>query len=213
MPPRQTYLKICPFRVRRLRAISIAVLGIATPLKAANVATWLGNSNTGGDGTNWTNADNWITNGVVDTEPGGPLPGDDVTIGKGTVGTISLDGNQFANSLNFTAGFTLGPVNDQDTFDVESSTISVASGITATINSQLVGNGRTVVGPGTLVLNGAILDADATTVASGTLILNSTAPPGGELSLSNPPARSSSRPATRFRRRSPTLASPPLRRA
>ena len=90
---------------RCLLPVAAIIVGTVGPLDAAT-ATWDGNSAVGvvGDGVNWTNPNNWTTNGVVDSLPPNTLPGDDLTFGGGTVGTINLQGNEFANSLTFTAG-------------------------------------------------------------------------------------------------------------
>ena len=60
-----------------------------------------------GDGVSWSNPDNWTTDGIVDAAPSNASPGDDLTFGGGTVGQINLQANRVANSLTFTAGFTL----------------------------------------------------------------------------------------------------------
>jgi autotransporter-associated beta strand protein len=124
-------------------------------------ATWEGTAND----FEWTTAANWD----IDAVPPTTSPYDDLTFGNGTVGTISLNGNEFANSLTFNAAFTLDAPGSTYTLTNSTGTISVGPTVTATINSILTGNGGlTLTGTGSLILNAA------DTYSGGTLISGST---------------------------------------
>jgi hypothetical protein len=77
-----------------------------------------------GDGVNWTDADNWTSNGLVDALPSTTAPGDDITFGSGMPATINLDGNELANSLTFNAGFTLDAPATTHTLTLSSGTVA-----------------------------------------------------------------------------------------
>lgn len=116
------------------------------------VGIWDGDAAVGtpGDGVSWNDANNWTSDGVVDAAP---AIGDDLTFGGGTPGVIDLDGPQSANSIHFTAGFTLGTSNTNDLLSLGTgSKITVDPSVAATINAVLVGGDVTVTGGGTLTI-------------------------------------------------------------
>jgi autotransporter-associated beta strand protein len=156
-------------------AVALAIFN-SKALQAAT-ATWDGDSAVGapGDGTTWTDADNWTSNGIVDSLPGNTNAiADDLFFGGGTVGTIDFSAKELANSVDFTAGFTLSPASDTDSLSIITGTVSVASGISAAINAEISGNHPLIVaGPGTLTIDGANTYAGATTVSGGTLVVGS----------------------------------------
>ena len=117
-----------------------------------------------------TNANNWTTNGVVDTAPSGS---DDLTFGGGTVGTINLGGNRNVSSLHFTAGFTLGAPATSNTLNLNNGDIAVDPAIVATINAPLFGNDLAVVDGGILQVVSQI-SAQLTTVDGSTLMIDGT---------------------------------------
>jgi fibronectin-binding autotransporter adhesin len=136
-------------------------------------ATWEGTTNAGGDNSLWTNIDNWTTNGVADVRPTNTPPGDDITIGNDTPSTISLGGNELADSLTFTANYTLDTTLSTSTLTLYTGSISVGSGVSATINSILAGNsGLKVSGGGTLTLTASQSYTGSTAINSGTVLLN-----------------------------------------
>jgi fibronectin-binding autotransporter adhesin len=138
---------------------------------APQPATWEGNSAAGGDGVNWTNSHNWTTNGVADVAPPATAPGDDLTFGNGTVGTINLQGNEFANSLTFNAGFTLDAPGSTNTLTLASGNVNVGSSVFAAINSKLAGaGGLNLSGAGSLLLDGTDTYSGGTTINGGTLV-------------------------------------------
>ena len=142
-------------------------------LNAAPPATWEGTLNAGGDNSLWTNVDNWTTNGVADVRPTNTAPGDDITIGNDVPTTISLNGNELADSLTFTANYTLDAPLATNTLTIYTGSISVGSGVSATINSILAGNsGLKLSGGGTLTLTASQSYTGSAAINSGTVILN-----------------------------------------
>jgi autotransporter-associated beta strand protein len=142
----------------QLTLFAAAALSVfqSNPLFAAT-ANWDGDSAVGvpGDGVNWSNADNWDENGVADTAPSSTSPGDDLTFGGGTVGTINLgSADRYANSITFTAGFTLGTQGSTAKLNISSGDVTVDSGVSATINAMLGNDNLTLDGGGTLTLTG-----------------------------------------------------------
>jgi autotransporter-associated beta strand protein len=159
--------------IRCMMPVVAASLGCAQ-FAAAAAATWDGTAAIGtpGDGTSWSSAANWTTGGVIDALPSNTAPGDDLTFGGGTVGTISLGGNRVANSLNFTAGFTLDPAANTDTLTLGTATVSVSTGVTAAIDAKIAdSHGLTLAGAGTLTLGNANSINGFSNVSGGTLIV------------------------------------------
>jgi autotransporter-associated beta strand protein len=141
---------------------------------SAAPAQWDGTAAIGtpGDGTSWASAANWTTGGINDALPSNIAPGDDLTFGSGTVATINLGGNRVANSLNFTAGFTLDAPASTNTLTLGTATITVSSGISAAINAKLLdSHGLTLAGAGTLTLGNTNTINGFTNVTGGTLIV------------------------------------------
>ncbi len=164
----------CLHKTARLAAIAALTVLQQRGARAAS-DTWDGNSAVGvvGDGVNWSNADNWTSGGVVDTAPSNTAPGDDITFGGGTVGTINLNTNRVANSITFDAGFTLDSAGSTNTLTDTTGFVTVDSGISATINSVIAGSdGFTMGGTGTLtVTNNSVYTGGTTVAGGGTLIL------------------------------------------
>jgi fibronectin-binding autotransporter adhesin len=162
------YCKSSAHRRRAVSRLSRCLLPVAAALvvqpRIAHSAsvTWTGE----GDGSSWTDANNWTA------LPSGTSPGDDLTFGTGAVGTINLLGNERAHSLTFTGGFTLDPPTNSDTLTVSTESISVGSGVTATINAAIAGSGSglAVSGGGVLAITAANSYGGGTSVNSGTLI-------------------------------------------
>ena len=146
-----------PYFIKRLSQwlVLSTALTLAAETHGAAVV-WDGDSavGTAGDGVSWTDANNW-TNGAVDTLPSGGAPGDDLTFGGGTVGTINLGGNQFANSLTFNAGFTLGTFATANQLTITTGVVNTTAA--ATINAVIAGaSGLTLAAgsTGSLTLTG-----------------------------------------------------------
>jgi autotransporter-associated beta strand protein len=140
--------------------ISAATLGWAAQVHAQS-ATWTG----AGDGTSWTDPNNW------DTLPPNTSPGDDLTFAGGTVGTIQLQGNELANSTTFNAGFTLDSPLSTDSLTISTGTVSVGSSVSSTVNAIIAGsNGFNFAGPGTLTISGSNSYTGGTNINGGTLI-------------------------------------------
>ena len=178
-----------PFKLNRcvwpVAAAALFLGGGQFTQAAPQPATWEGNSAPGGDGVNWTNADNWTTDGMADVAPPATSPGDDLTFGNGTIGTINLQGNEFANSLAFNAGFTLDAPGSTNTLTLASGSISVGSLDSATMNASVAGtDGLNLSGAGTLVLDGANNYTGATNINGGTLVAGgASALPAGSINV------------------------------
>jgi hypothetical protein len=143
-----------------LPVAAAATLGWAGRVDAQS-ATWTG----AGDGTSWTDPNNW------DTLPPNTSPGDDLTFGGGTAGTIQLQGNELANSIAFNAGFTLDSPLSTDSLTISTGNVSVGSSVSSTINAIIAGsNGFNFAGPGTLTISGSNSYTGGTNVNGGTLI-------------------------------------------
>ncbi len=139
---------------RVLLTLSAAVeVGWGYGTASASAINWTG----GGDGSSWTDSDNWSSS------PSSVSPGDDLTFGSGTVSTIDLGGDQVANSITFNAGFTLGTAGTGDSLSDTTGDITDNSSATPTINAALTGNSTlTISGSGgSLVLNGAIAPTES----------------------------------------------------
>jgi fibronectin-binding autotransporter adhesin len=153
--------------VALLPTLAVPAFSVSALAAAAN---WDGNAPVGvvGDGTNWSNPNNWTIGGAVDTAPSNTAPGDDLTFGGGTVGQINLQANRFANSISFSAGFTL--FGTTDTLTVSTGNITVSASASATIDTELAGsNGLNKLGTGTLNLDLTDSFTGATNVSAGTL--------------------------------------------
>ena len=162
-----------PYFIKRLSSwlvLSTALtLAASHEVRAAAVA-WEGDTGgTPGDAVSWTDANNWTAT------PSGITPGDDLTFGLGTVGTINLGGNQIANSLTFNASFSLGPLLTTDQLTITSGNVTATAA--ATINAIIAGtSGLTLTAGSTNTLT---LTADnSLTLTGGISIL------GGTLSVS-----------------------------
>ena len=130
--------KLSPYFIRRLSSwlvLSTALTLVSSSAVRGAAVAWDGNSASGviGDGVSWLDANNWS----ADTLPSGVTPGDDLTFGAGTVGTINLGGNRIANSIVFSAGFALSTLATADQLTI--TTGVVTANAAATINSVIVG--------------------------------------------------------------------------
>ncbi|HEX4055820.1 MAG TPA: autotransporter-associated beta strand repeat-containing protein [Tepidisphaeraceae bacterium] len=163
-----------------------AVALMKAPLSRAASATWNGNAAVGvaGDGVSWSNPDNWTTDGIVDAAPSNAAPGDDLTFGGGTVGQINLQANRVANSLTFTAGFTL--VGGGNTLAVATGDVTVNSAISAVIDAQVTGSSVfTKLGGGTLTLEDGDAASGGINVSAGTLAISDLAIASGAISVAS----------------------------
>jgi fibronectin-binding autotransporter adhesin len=134
--------------------------GLSDRAHGQTTALWLG----AGDGTSWNNPANWSTY---------PPSGDNLYFGAGPVGTINLQGNQIANSIDFLVGFTLDPPSSTDTLMINTGTVSVGASISAAINANILTPlPFTFTGPGTLSISGANSFDGGVNVTGGTLIVN-----------------------------------------
>jgi fibronectin-binding autotransporter adhesin len=136
----------------------------------AGVVYWNGTS-----GPLWDNNANWNTGTI-------PMAADDVILPTPIPsGSTITTGSDAANSLTILDAYTL---NNAGTLALTSGSITVANGITATINAPISGSsgltlagnnnlsgGDNYSGGGTLVLGGASTYSGATTIAAGTLQL------------------------------------------
>jgi autotransporter-associated beta strand protein len=158
----------------RVLPVAAAILGLSQRAIGA-LSAWTGQA----DGTSWTMAGNWTA------LPPNTAPGNDLSIGSGTVGTINLLGSELANSITFSAGFTLDPPANSDTLTITTGSVSVGGGIDATINSAIAGSsGLNLSGSGSLTLGGHNSYFGGTTVAGGTLVdANASAIPTGTLNV------------------------------
>ena len=126
----------------------------------------------GGGGTGTWNATippPWFNGATFQTWNNAAL---DNAIFGGTAGTVTLGGAITAHSLTFnTTGYTVGGGGANTlTLAGATPTISMASGISATISSVIAGTaGLTKAGLGTLILTGANTYTGGTTISAGTL--------------------------------------------
>jgi fibronectin-binding autotransporter adhesin len=136
-------------RARGIVRIGQCVVPVAAALcwgvrvDAAN-STWTGM----GDGTSWTNSNNWTA------LPPNTTPGDNLFFGSGSTATIALLGNELGNSLTFSKGFTLDLPGATDTLTITTGSVSVGSGVSATINALIAGTAGLTLGGGGTVLAG-----------------------------------------------------------
>ncbi|MGV3533931.1 MAG: beta strand repeat-containing protein [Chthoniobacteraceae bacterium] len=123
-------------------AVCAALQLSCSPSSHAATVTWDG----GGDSILWTMPANWVGDIL-------PAEFDDVVFGVGTPGVVFPNGNQFLGDLTFNQNFTLGAYGDRNVLEVVGD-VSVASGVTAVINSDFGGTSElNLSGGGKLVLN------------------------------------------------------------
>ena len=138
-------------------------------IPSPRVAQWDGNGAVAnvGDGSTWGDANNWTVGSLSDRLPLSVAPGDDVVFGIApTVGTIDLGTDRVANSVTFMDDYVL--VNH--TLSISSGQVSVGSGVTATIASEIVNpSGLVKTGDGALIISGVASDV---TLDGGTLGLD-----------------------------------------
>ncbi len=159
------FTKLQSRKLRRILATSAAALialHLAPPSAHALVHTWNGSTS-----TSWSNGANWTT--------AEPTAVDTATFslgGGGVFGSIiTLSAGEVANSLNFTVNGYVLNAGDLTLTAGGGGLVSVAGGVTGTINTPLIGAASTLdkIGTGTLVLGGVNLYGGATTVTGGTL--------------------------------------------
>ena len=123
-----------------------------------------------GDGTSWSNPDNWTVNGASDVSPSIGPPGDDVTFNVGsTVQTVDLGIDRTVSSITFGANYTL----QGSTLSISNGDVIVSPHVVANIDADLTSDvDLTKLGDGTLVISGTAKDI---VVDTGTLVLASTA--------------------------------------
>ena len=147
------------FRYSRAHRISFpipAVLLLASLSLPVSAITWDNSNATGA----WSTAANWDTN----TEP---TSADDVVFPSGLAGTITLSTGENAKSLQFDDAYTLSA---GGLTLATASTINVANGITAAINTPLtLTGGSTKTGDGTLVLGASNINATGIAINGGRL--------------------------------------------
>src|SRR5688572_13412494 len=161
-----------------LCSAACAALALHAPAPAAD--SWTNGSGNGA----WDVADNWLDRSV-------PLLTDAVTFPApgpaGRLVTLPVTGAMTAQSLTFNADYTL----DGGRLDLfagqapAGASVTVASNVTATINSQLGTSATanlTKSGPGTLILNGPLLlNQNANLyIDAGALVVRSDASLGGQ---------------------------------
>lgn len=147
-----------------------ALLLLVVPTARADTNWWAGTTD-----ANWSTAANWVLNPDTWTPAG--VPGSSQDVAFNANGTIvspigSLGGNQAARSLTFDANATLGA--DGSTLTLASGNVSVAPGVTGTLNCVLTGaNGLVKTDAGTLALGGANTYSGLTSNNAGTLAVAS----------------------------------------
>jgi hypothetical protein len=121
---------------------------------SSQTATWFGSdasSGAPGDGTTWSDVENWARDSVPDTAF---VERDHVVFLGGVPQAIALGENRTASAVTFAAPYTLQGA----TLTVLSGNITVEAGITATIQSELAAEtpqqSLRKLGSGTLVING-----------------------------------------------------------
>lgn len=129
-------------------------------------AVWNGDAAEGaaGDGTNWSDANNWTRGGTVDT---GFVSDDSVVFAPGSSqSVIDLEQNRTAAAVTFQAPYTL----QNNQLQVLSGNVTVDDGVTAAIESDLVAESANhsirKLGAGTLLVDG---NAGQTAVLAGTI--------------------------------------------
>ncbi len=133
---------------KRLAVFSAAVASISMGFIAGRASA----------STDWTNG---TTDNLWDT-PGNwsgaaaPTSADDATFNS-TPGTITLNSGEQANSLTFGQAITLSGGDLTLGAGISGANVNLGSGVTDTINSQLLGtSGLTVTGAGTLNLTSGV---------------------------------------------------------
>jgi RHS repeat-associated protein len=119
----------------------------------------------GGDGVNWTSADNWSNNAV-------PTSADDVTVSA--AGAITLSGAQAAHSLTMTGGDSISLLNSTLTLGPGASNIAhfaltgsgsiITSGDLTISGSSSMANSAVLGGPGTIFLTGTLTETGSGTI-------------------------------------------------
>jgi hypothetical protein len=143
-------------RNRRIPYPVSAALLLASVSMPASAITW---DNSNATGT-WSTAANWDSN----TEP---TAADDVVFPSGLAGTITLSTGENAKSLQFDDAYTLSA---GGLTLATASTINVADGITAAINTPLtLTGGSTKTGDGTLVLGASNVNSTGIAINGGRL--------------------------------------------
>ena len=128
-------------------AFALAVGGLLAAPTAAAIVLWDGE---GGDNL-WTNAANWYdqtnsTNNVL------PTLYDDIQFNT-SAGTIVMNGSQGALSLSFSANAALGAYGTNNVLSISSGSVTVGSGVLATMNASYSSSSLNVSGGGTLFMN------------------------------------------------------------
>ncbi len=120
--------------LRSITAVCAALLAAGSVAKAAT--TW---DNDSAD-FKWTTGTNWSPDGVL-------AGTEDLIFGPLAPGIIDLDGNQTANSLQFSGnGFSIGLVATGNTLSLGTGIVTVDPTFSATINAILAGGGLTKQG-------------------------------------------------------------------
>ena len=100
--------------------------------------------------------------------PWRPSPGDDLTFGGGSVGTITLGSNRLANSIHFTSGFALDASGAATDLNISTGSVVVDPSISATINSVILSPvGLNFSGAGMLTLTNTNTYSTGTIIAGG----------------------------------------------
>jgi len=135
-------------------------------ITSARESVWNGNTAVGntGDGSSWSDNNNWTRDGVIDA---GFLTSDEIRFVSGSSQpTINLGTSQSVSSVRFDANYTV----QNGLLTVLSGNITTSGGVVATIDSNIMA--ETVhasvrkLGTGTLLVNGNV---EQTVVMEGTL--------------------------------------------
>ena len=129
-----------------------------------------------GDGTTWGDANNWTSGFVVDQLPSASP---DITFNPqaSSAGTISLGEDRVANTVSFLDDYTLLG----NTLHLVTGNISVAAGVTASIDSDISATLVTKTGAGTLELSGS---SSSLTILEGTLAVGGPSSGGSVMGIS-----------------------------
>lgn len=176
---------------RRWLALSaVAMVGIGTSSVHADLLFWdpsqTGTTSGGGDGSwdqislNWYDPSlqsdvSWYNSGQFAGSP------DDAYFGGTTAGAVSLTSTIIANSLTFnTSGYVIGSNSPGSVLKIVSGSVSIGTGLQATLNASLSGNGGLTLqsvdpamGGGTLTLTGNNTYTGGTSITAGTILANS----------------------------------------
>src|SRR5262249_35800878 len=116
------------------------------------VLLWAGNS-----GDNWDRSGGWTNTGSNDTTWNNATNGVATIASFNTAGNVNIANAAKANGLDFQAGANGIILNGSAALTLNGPSVSLASGVTATINAQLSGtNGINVHGGGTLLLSSTL---------------------------------------------------------